>query len=259
MKNQQGSLLIVDDTEINRDVLSRRLERKGYEVTLAKNGKQALELLAGQGFDLVLLDIEMPQMSGLEVLRILRQTRGPIELPVIMVTARHQSNDIVKALNLGANDYVTKPVDFPVVLARIQTHVSHKRSEESLRRSEERYALAARGANDGLWDWNLKTNEIYFSPRWKGMLGYAETEIADSPEEWFKRIHPDDHNKVNEAIAAHLEGLTAHYENEHRMLHQNGTYCWVLSRGLPFGTVTGKPPVWPGRKLTLPKAKCATP
>ena len=240
MNNEQSHLLIVDDIEANRDLLSRRLEDRGYRVTLAENGQQALELLAEHEFDLVLLDIEMPEMSGLKVLELLRRTRAPIELPVIMVTARHQSSDIVKALDLGANDYVTKPVDFPVTLARIRTHLSHKQAKESLRRSEERYALAARGANDGLWDWNLKTNDIYLSPRWKNMLGYEETEMANTLEEWFKRIHAEDVNKVNESIAAHLEGLTPHYESEHRMLHQNGTYCWVLSRGVAVRDGDGK-------------------
>jgi len=81
----------------------------------------------------------------------LREVYTPIELPVIMVTAKNQSDDIVKALDLGANDYLTKPVDFPVALARIATQLSHKRAQEALRESEERYALAARGANDGLW------------------------------------------------------------------------------------------------------------
>ena len=107
-----------------------------------------------------------------------------------MVTARTQGADIVEAFRLGANDYVTKPVDFPVALARIATHLSHKRAVESLRESEERYALAMRGANDGLWDWNLTTNEVYWSARWKTMLGYVEGEIGSSPEEWFSRVHP---------------------------------------------------------------------
>jgi len=80
----------------------------------------------------------------LEALKTLREAYSPIELPVIMVTAKNQSEDIVKALDLGANDYLTKPVDFPVALARIATQLSHKRAQEALRESEERYALAAR-------------------------------------------------------------------------------------------------------------------
>jgi len=190
------SLLIVDDNEMNRDVLSRRLERKGYAVSLAENGQQTLEWIARHDIDLVLLDIEMPGASGLEVLKTLRQTHSPSQLPVIMVTAKVQSHEIVEALDLGANDYVTKPVDFAVALARIKTQLSHKRMVEALRDSEERYALAARGANDGLWDWNLASDKIYFSPRWKSMLGYEEDEIGSSPEEWFQRVHPEDVQRV---------------------------------------------------------------
>src|ERR1700686_3850740 len=162
-----GRLLIVDDNEMNRDMLARRLERKGYVVGVAEGAQQLLQRIKQDGADLVLLDIEMPDISGLEALKILRQAYSPIELPVIMVTAKNQSEDIVKALDLGASDYLIKPVDFPVALARIATQLSHKRAQEALRESEERYALAAQGANDGLWDWNLQTNIMYFAPRWK--------------------------------------------------------------------------------------------
>lgn len=133
MTTTPGSLLIVDDEEMNRDMLSQRLELKGYSVTSADNGRQALALIERHSFDLVLLDVMMPDLNGLEVLRILRQDFAPAELPVIMVTARDQSHDVVEAFNLGSNDYVTKPIDFPVVLARIATQVSHKRAQAALR------------------------------------------------------------------------------------------------------------------------------
>ncbi len=159
-----GSLLIVDDNEKIRELLSQRLRQNGYTTTTAGNGREALELVSAESFDLILLDIEMPEMSGLDVLRSLRQTTTATELPVIVVSANTQSADIVEALSLGANDYATKPVDFPVVLARIKGHLAHKHAEAALRESEERYALAAKGANDGLWDWNLRTNRHLFFP-----------------------------------------------------------------------------------------------
>jgi CheY-like chemotaxis protein len=129
MTTRLGSLLIVDDEEMNRDMLSRRLELMGYSVTCADNGRQALALVQRRSFDLVLLDVMMPDLNGLEVLRLLRQRFTPAELPVIMVTARNQSEDVIEALNLGSNDYVTKPIDLPVVLARIATQVSQKRAQ----------------------------------------------------------------------------------------------------------------------------------
>ena len=115
----KGSLLVVDDMAHNRDLLCRRLALLGYTVTAAAGGVQALRWVEQRRFDLVLLDVNMPDINGLEVLKILRQTYSPRVLPVIMVTAKPQSEHMVEALNLGANDYVTQPLDSPVLLARV--------------------------------------------------------------------------------------------------------------------------------------------
>jgi PAS domain-containing protein len=120
-----------------------------------------------------------------------------------MVTALGESERVVEALNLGANDYISKPVDFPVALARIKAQIERKRAEEALRESEERYALAARGANDGLWDWDLATQRVYFSARWKAMLGYEEAEIGDGPEEWLSRVHKEDRAALQGSRSQH--------------------------------------------------------
>src|SRR5260221_680224 len=139
--NGVTTIMVVEDNEPSRDALSRRLERRGYRILQAGDGQQAVDTVRWQMPDLILMDLEMPGMSGLEVLGRLRETRSRTELPVIMVTARTRGADIVEALSRGANDYVTKPVDFPVALARIHTHLSHKWAVEDLRESEERYAL----------------------------------------------------------------------------------------------------------------------
>jgi len=125
-------ILVVDDNEMNRDMLSRRLLKRGHEVLGAEDGYRGLELIDREDFDIVLLDIMMPGIDGLEVLERIREGNPPEVLPVIMATAKDSSEDIVHALELGANDYVTKPFDFPVVLARIQTQLELKRSRDAL-------------------------------------------------------------------------------------------------------------------------------
>ena len=229
----KGHLLVVDDEEINRDLLSRRLERKGYLVTTAVDGREALEKIDSQHFDMVLLDIMLPIIDGIAVLEKIREGYAASELPVIMVSAKDDSEGIVEALQLGANDYVTKPVDFPVALARIQTHLNHRQVKLALKESEERYALALAGANDGLWDWDLRSDQMYYSARWKAMLGIKDDEkILPTPEEWFGRIHPDDLKQVKDKLEEHLAAGSHHFESEHRILHQDGSYRWALSRGM---------------------------
>ncbi len=112
-----------------------------------------------------------------------------------------------------------------------------KVAEEALRDSEERFSVAVRGANDGIWDWDLGQNQIYFSLRWKKMLGYSENEISDSPDEWIGRIHPDDIKQVRSDLNAHLDGFTPHFVSEHRIMHRSGAYRWVLVRGLAVRSV----------------------
>jgi DNA-binding response OmpR family regulator/tRNA A-37 threonylcarbamoyl transferase component Bud32 len=121
------TLLVVDDNEANRDMLSRRLEKSGFSVLVAADGPSALDIVERSRIDLVLLDIMMPGMTGIDVLKVLRATHSAAELPVIMATAKTESDDVVEALTLGANDYVTKPIDFPVVLARVQAHLRTRR------------------------------------------------------------------------------------------------------------------------------------
>jgi diguanylate cyclase (GGDEF)-like protein/PAS domain S-box-containing protein len=259
MDSRPSRLLIVDDNEMNRDMLARRLLRKGYVVTLAENAKELVVRVKEDAVDLVLLDIEMPEISGLDALQTLRDHFTAAELPIIMVTAKAQSDDIVKALDLGANDYLTKPIDFPVAVARIGTQLSHKHAQEALKESEERYALAARGSNDGLWDWNLSANVVHFSPRWKAMLGHQEGEIGDRPEEWFDRIHDADRERVKEEIAAHQKGLTPHFESEHRVLHKDGSFRWMLSRGVAVHDSSGRASRMAGSQTDITEGKVSDP
>jgi adenylate cyclase len=127
-----GAVLVVDDTADNRDLLERRLTRAGYTVTTAPEGESALRLLAETGFDCVLLDVDMPGIDGYEVLKRIRVEHSVSDLPVIMATAQSGTEDMLHAFQLGANDYVTKPLVMPVVLARLKTHLGVKRTHEEV-------------------------------------------------------------------------------------------------------------------------------
>ncbi|HEX7183319.1 MAG TPA: EAL domain-containing protein [Thermoanaerobaculia bacterium] len=115
-----------------------------------------------------------------------------------------------------------------------------RRVEAALRTSEERYALAAQGTNDGLWDWDLEKNDFYLSPRWKEMLGFGDSELSDSPHEWFERVHPDDLPKLQEALGTHAVGSCANFQCEHRMRHRDGSYRWMLTRAIALCDENGR-------------------
>jgi len=137
-QNKDASILIVDDNPANCELLSKRLSRQGYRCSQAFGGKQALQMIEREPPDMVLLDLVMPELDGLEVLRILRQRHDSISLPVLMVTAKNLGEDVVSAFAAGANDYIEKPVDFPVLLARLQHHLEHKRLDDEVKTSRAR-------------------------------------------------------------------------------------------------------------------------
>ncbi len=132
------SVLVVDDNALNRDLLYEELTYRGMDVVTAAGGRDALELIRKQPFDIVLLDIMMPGVDGLSVLREVRKTRSVAELPIIMTTARDTRSSVVDALDAGANDYVTKPIDLLVLMARIRTQIALKDANDAATSANQR-------------------------------------------------------------------------------------------------------------------------
>lgn len=144
-----------------------------------------------------------------------------------------------------------------IIAAAIGVEEERRVTQQALQASEQRYALAAQGANDGLWDWNLLTEEIYFSPRWQAMVGLTAGEIGNSKENWFSLVHPEDIEQLKNAITSHLEGKSPYLENEYRIHHQNGQERWMLVRGLAVSDTEGRPYRLAGSQTDVTQKKAA--
>ncbi|HEX7150237.1 MAG TPA: EAL domain-containing protein [Thermoanaerobaculia bacterium] len=227
-------LLLVEDDEDDY-VLTRELladaRRTRFELEWIASFEEAVEALVNSTYDVCLVDYRLGEHDGLELLRYAAAIG--VTAPLILLTGQGIGDIDLDAMRAGAADYLVKgQIDAPLLERSIRYSLEQSRTLHALRESEERYALSARGANDGLWVWDVSDNDVYYSPRWKSMLGYGEDEIATTPEEWFSRVHPDDKEIFRSALDLHLRGETPHFESEHRMLCRDGSYRWMLSRGL---------------------------
>jgi PAS domain S-box-containing protein len=126
--------------------------------------------------------------------------------------------------------------------AKLEREIEARRAaQQALHEADERYSLAVRGASDGLWEWDLATGKLYFSPLWKSLLGYDDSEIGNDIGEWHGRIHPEDKARVLKEMDDHLAGHSPRFENEHRLLHKDQSWHWVHVRGTAIRHATASP------------------
>lgn len=239
--NQPIKILLIEDDEddyvVTHDLLND-INKNKYHLEWVTNYEDGIETIIKDQHDLVLLDHRLGPHSGLELLHNIRE-KG-YHVPVILLTGYLDREVDIKAMKAGASDFLIKGlIDKYILEKSIRYAIEHSKMVEALRESEERYALTAQGANDGLWDWNLKTDIIYFSERWKSMLGFQGDEIGNSPEEWFKRIHPNDLGRLKTIFKEYQKRIDFHLSEECLMLHKDGTYRWMLIRGTFVSDATG--------------------
>lgn len=232
-------MLVEDEIIIALDV-KQRLELLGYQVvSQVASGADAVRIAAETKPDLILMDIKIHgSMDGIETAAQIRKMQ---DVPIIYLTAFADKNTIKRARLTEAFGYLLKPFEDRELQSAIEIALYKHMMEKKLRASEERYALATQAANDGIWDWDLITNEIFYTARWRELLGLAAEDCHASPQEWLDRIAPDDRERLNASIDAHLQALTPSLECEYRILHQDGGYRWMLCRGLALFDTQSKP------------------
>ncbi len=244
-----------DDAELIR-VLLGKSDDPTFIVSHEDRLAGGLDRLRREPFDVVLLDFSLPDSLGLDTFLSVHQTAP--RMPVIVLTSLDDDELAARAVREGAQDYLVKrEVDTRLLVRSIRYAVARQIADDALRDSEERYALAVEGANDGLFDWDLRSDSIYFSPRWKKMLGYDENQIAPSPREWFDRVHPDDVPSFQRSLRSHLDGDSEQFRLEHRMRAADGVWVWVLTRGLAVRGSDGRPSRMAGSQSDITARKVA--
>ena len=217
----------------------RSIAHPEYEIHWVTTASAALAALDEHPHDAFLIDRDLgdPGHSGLDVAgAVLTRTPHPA---VILLDAVADRDTDVAAADAGVAAYLEAPT--PALLERsLRYAITNQRALKRLSESEERHALALQGATDGLWDWDVRADRLYFSPRWKAMIGYPEADIGDAPGEWLGRVHPDDRAGLTQALEGHLNGATQHFESEHRIQHRDGSYRWMLARGTAVRDQTGR-------------------
>jgi len=238
IESAKKRILVVEDETIVALDLQNSLKILGYNVIdVASTGLDAIAKAESERPDLVLMDIILKgEMDGIHAAE---SIRSRLDVPIIFLTACADELTLNSAKVTEPFAYMIKPFEERELHSHIEIALYKHNIEKRLRESEERYFLATQGANDGLWDWNLPQRKIYFSPRWKSMLGYSERQIGNAPKDWLDRIHPADRDQVEELIEEHLKGKSRHFESEYRILDAGGEYRWVLCRGLARRDETG--------------------
>ncbi len=233
---RQAGALRTNDLE-GRAILASFAPVPGTPWGLINEQDWAGLLASGQGYGqfLVVLLILGVVVPALVVTVGVRRITRPIE----KLTAAAQEvagGNLGQQIDVQTGDELEELVkQFNLMSARLAE------SYAALWEREERFVLVIDGTNDGIWDWDLKTNAVYFSPRWKSMLGYEDHEIANRFDEWLRLMHPDDVERAQAEVQAYLEGRTPVYQLEHRLRHKDGTYRWILARAVATRDPDGTP------------------
>jgi diguanylate cyclase (GGDEF)-like protein/PAS domain S-box-containing protein len=250
-------ILIIDNSPDRIDYLTSILKTiTRCTIIRFTNSQQGLNWIHKNDFDLLIINPDMPEMNGLDFIR---HSRGGskeqgvpdnTQPPILLMVPSEQRASLLSALEVGITDCLPYPFEALETQVRLQSvlayrflqirfkkqqkHFSKKLQQMTsiLAKERERYALAAQAANDGLWDWDLIRNEVYYSPQWCAMIGLRSVEVTNTLSAWLSRVHPDDLEELDRALQAYIAGETKSFSWEYRMRHRNGFYHWMVARAI---------------------------
>ncbi len=242
MNRQPIRILLIEDDSVEAELIREQLAQSAHIKAHLEHALQlndGIDRLHYDDFELVLLDLNLPDGRGLENLR--RVKLAAPAVPVIILTNVEDEEGAAAAVTEGAQDYLIKRSITPELLGRsIRYAIARQEADASRRESEERYALAVAGARDGIWDWDLERDHVYYSPRWLAMLKLSSNDADSSPGTWLNRVHAEDRIGLKKALDAHMNADTDHFEYEFRMKNGPGKYVWVLCRGVAVRNNEGR-------------------
>lgn len=254
-----ASLLVVEDDAFTGRMMDLQFSKAGYDVTLATSGEEALACLGSQSFDLVLTDVMMPGISGLDVLDELRKQYNKDALPVILLTALDNAKSILEGLERGANDFMGKTNEFGIVLAKVKHHLRVRELFLASKKdaASEEPVEWARTPRDCLWNWHLARNVFKPGKRWATLLGESPEALGEGPEILLDRIHSDDRDRFDEALRAHQERRIPCISIDVRMRHALGHEVMVHFFGIAMFSREGEAQRMVGSMTPLTEASLA--
>lgn len=213
------------------DELGNTLGAAGLPVERVADLVEAETLLEERQGTLLVLFADAATDESLRMVMRLRKVMNAASLPIVVVTGRDHEDLMAKALESGADDCLEFPLHLPLALARIRALMARVAEIAEGVDQRQRFDLVVRGAGDGIWDWRLDDNSVYFSPRWRELLGYQSEDRFSAMEDWLALIHPEESEMVKRELRNHLEGISLAFQVECRLRHKSQSYRWFLIRG----------------------------
>lgn len=230
-ENVSPCVLVIDDDITVRLIAERNLQKHGFQVLLADSGKDGIELFKKKSVNIILLDYEMPGLSGLDTCQALRHQVINCEVPILMITGKDDEESIEAAFTAGATDFATKPLNWTLLIYRIRYILRASESFQELRLDKERLSMAQKIANIASWEWEPAKNKFFWSEEIYKLLSIEQSKRTHfNLEQFLEYIHPDDRLGIKELIY-HCLNESSHYDCEHRIVDQNNKEHIVQHQG----------------------------